>query len=92
MQADFFFFLGISQVRGSMRATAARPRHSHTNAGSKHRLKPTPQLTATPHPRPTEQGWDQTHILVATSQICFPCAATETPPLQFFKCVILFNS
>ena len=47
-----------SQARGGIRAIAASLRHSRT--GSKPRLQPTPQLLATPDPRPTErgQGWD----------------------------------
>ena len=57
----FFFFLlfraasaacGGSQARGLIRATA--PRHSHSNARSKPRLRPPPQLTAMPDPYPTE--------------------------------------
>ena len=53
---SFFFLLcratlvayGGSQARGQIRAVAAGLRHSHSNAGSKPRLRPTPQLTATP--------------------------------------------
>ena len=47
---------GRSQARGLIRATAARLRHGHNNAGSKLHLQPTPQLMATPDPEPTEQG------------------------------------
>ena len=39
-----------SQARGPVRATAASLQHSHSNAGSKQRLQPTPQLTAMPDP------------------------------------------
>ena len=39
---------GGSQAGGPIRAAAADLRHS--NAGSKPRLRPTPQLTATPDP------------------------------------------
>ena len=55
----FFFFLlfrvvpgayGGSQARGRNGATAAGLHHSHSNTGSKPRLRPTPQLTATPDP------------------------------------------
>ena len=35
---------------------AAGLRQSHSNVGSEPRLQPTPQLTATPDPQPTEQG------------------------------------
>ena len=41
---------GGSQARGLIGAVAAGLRQSHSNAGSEPRLKPTPQLTATPDP------------------------------------------
>ena len=47
---------GGSQARGRIRATAAGLQHSHSNAGSKPRLRPTPQLKAMPDLLPTEQG------------------------------------
>ena len=37
-----------SQARGWIWAVAASPHHSHSNAGSKPHLQPTPQLTAMP--------------------------------------------
>ena len=54
----FFFFLfkaspaayGGSQARGLLRARAAGPHHSHSNAGSRLCLRPTPQLMARPDP------------------------------------------
>ena len=59
----FFFFFGLfafsraaptahggSQATGRIGATAAGPRHSHSNSGSKPHLRPTPQLTAMPDP------------------------------------------
>ena len=56
----FFFFLnhsratpkvyGGSQVRGPIRAAATGLHHSHSNAGSKPRLRPTLQLMAMPDP------------------------------------------
>ena len=67
----FFFFLSFClfafarvapmacrapQVRGLIRAVAAGLRQSHSNLGSKPRLRPTPPLMATPDPQPTEQG------------------------------------
>ena len=64
----FFFFLtfslfratpmpyGGSQARGLMGAVAASLCQSHSNAGSKPRLSPTPEHTATLNPQPTEQG------------------------------------
>ena len=39
---------GGSQARGRIRAVAIGLRQSHSNVGSKPRLQPTPQLTATP--------------------------------------------
>jgi len=41
---------GSSQARGQIAAVAASLRQSHSNAGSKPRLRPTPQLTAMPDP------------------------------------------
>ena len=41
---------GGSQARGQIRAIAAGLHHSHSNAGSEPRLRPAPQLTATPDP------------------------------------------
>ena len=41
---------------GRIGATAAGLHHSHSNTGSEPHLQPTPQLTAVPDPRPTEQG------------------------------------
>ena len=54
----FFFLLfrtvpvayGGSQAGGQIRAVAASHSHSHSNVGSKLRLRPTPQLTATLDP------------------------------------------
>ena len=41
---------GGSQARGLIEAVAASLHHSHSNARSKLRLQPTPQLMATPDP------------------------------------------
>ena len=41
---------GGSQARGRIGAVATGLRQSHSNAGSEPRLRPTPQLTATPDP------------------------------------------
>ena len=41
---------GISQARDPIGAAAANLHHSHSHAGSKPHLRPTPQLTATPDP------------------------------------------
>ena len=55
---DFFVFLfraapvayGCSQARGPIGTVASGLCHSHSNLGSMPRLRPTPQLTATPDP------------------------------------------
>ena len=41
---------GGSQARGQIGAVAASIHHSHSNARSEPRLRPTPQLPATPDP------------------------------------------
>ena len=52
----FFFFRAApvayrgSQARGQIGAVAVGLHHSHSNSGSKPRLQPTLQLTATPDP------------------------------------------
>ena len=58
MKSPYIFFFAISwatpaayggsQARGLIGAVAASLRQSHSNAGSKPCLQPTPQLTATP--------------------------------------------
>ena len=47
---------GVSQARGWIGAVAAGLHQSRSNAGSEPSLRPTPQLTATPDPQPTEWG------------------------------------
>ena len=47
---------GGSQARGGIGAAAAGLPHSHSSSGSKPSLRPTPQLMATPDPRPPERG------------------------------------
>ena len=47
---------GGSEARGRIGAVAAGLHHSHNNWGSQPCLQPTPQLTATLDPWPTEQG------------------------------------
>ena len=47
---------GGSQARGRIGAAAASLHQSHSNARSELRLRPPPQLTATPDPEPTEPG------------------------------------
>ena len=46
---------GGSQAGGPIGAVATGLHHSHSNLGSEPRLQPTPQLTSTPDPQPTEQ-------------------------------------
>ena len=41
---------GGSQAKGQIRVVATGLRQSHSSAGSQPRLRPTPQLTATPDP------------------------------------------
>ena len=45
-----------SQAQGPIRAVASGLHHSHSNTRSEPHLQPTPQLTATPDPSPTERG------------------------------------
>jgi len=47
---------GGSQARGLIGAVAASLHQSHSNLGSELHLQPTPQLTATPDPQPTDRG------------------------------------
>ena len=99
----FFFFnfifgaalvaYGSSQAKDWIRATAAGLHPSHSNAGSKPCLQPTPQLTAMPHPEPSEQPcllmdpvglvkhWatkgTPSHIALVSRKQCAVRAATE---------------
>ena len=65
LQEDLFFLAfsratlvayGGSLARRLIGAVATSLRQSHGNAASEPRLQPTPQLMATPDPKPTEQG------------------------------------
>ena len=47
---------GGFQARGLIGAVAASLHQSHSNSGSEPHLRPTPQVTATLDPSPTEQG------------------------------------
>ena len=47
---------GSSQARGPIGAAAAGLHHSHSNTRSELCLRPTPQVTATLDPQPTEPG------------------------------------
>ena len=63
----FFFFFWLpyrgSQARSPIGAVAASLCHSHSHAGSKLSLRPTPQLTAMPF-NPLREARDQTHNLI----------------------------
>ena len=85
----FFFFVfylfratltsyGSSQARGRMGAVTAGLCHSHSNAGSEPRLRPTPHLIL----NPLGEARDQTRNLMVTSWICFSC--TTMIPLFLF--------
>ena len=64
--SSFFFFFAISwaaplaygdsQARDRIGVVAVGLCQSHSNMGSEPSLQPTPQLTTTPDPQPTEQG------------------------------------
>ena len=60
---------GGSQARGWIRAAAAGLRCSHQDAGSQLRLRPTPQLMATPGHNPLSGSRDHTEILMDTSRV-----------------------
>ena len=79
---------GGSQARGLIGAVAAGLRHSHSNARSKPSLQPTPQLTATPDPSPTErdQGMNlQPHGSYSDSLTTAPRQELLTYPFILFK-------
>ena len=60
---------GGSQARGPIGAAAVGLHHSHGDMGSEPRLRPTPQLMATPDPSPTEGARDPTCILMVPCQV-----------------------
>ena len=60
---------GGSQARGPIRAMVTGLRQSHSNAGSKPRLQPTPQLRQRQILNPLSKGRDQTLNLMVPSQI-----------------------
>ena len=88
----FFFFLGphlaygTSQARSQIGVTAASLHHSHSPAGSKPCLQPTPQLTPTPDPLIEARDW--TCILMDMTQICFPLCHNGNA-IIFFKYIFL---
>ena len=53
------------------------PQSHHSGARSEPRLRPMPQLVAMPDPLPTGKARDQTHILMAISQVLNPLSQKE---------------
>ena len=88
-----FVFLGAApavyggpQARGRIRATAAGLHHSHSNAGSKLRLRLPPQFTQQHHIlNPVSEARGPTYNLMVPSQIHFHCARTGNPDLEVLK-------
>ena len=74
-----------SQARGPIRSYSCQPMPQPQHAGTKPHLWPTPQLTATPDPWPTEWGRASNPILTDTSWILFYCATMGTPFFFFFS-------
>ena len=60
---------GGSQARGRIGAVAAGLHQRHSNVGSEPRLKPTPQLRATPDVNPLSKGRVRTRNLMVPSRI-----------------------
>ena len=75
---------GGSQARSLIKATAAPLHQSHNNTKSEPHLRPTPQLSATLDPSPTERGQGSNHNLIVPSQVHFCCAMMGTPSLIIF--------
>ena len=63
---------GSSQARGRVGTVATSLRYSHSYASSDLCLWPTPQLTATPDPQPTERGQGLNLHLVDISRVLNP--------------------
>ena len=74
---------GSFQPWGWIRASAPGLCYSHSSSGSEPHLWPTPQLTATLDPPPTEWGHGLNPFLMDTSRIHFCCATTGTPSSLF---------
>ena len=62
---------GGSQARGRIRAVAAGLRHSHSNAGPKPSLQPTPQFRAAQFLNPLSKTRDRICVLLDASQSHF---------------------
>ena len=99
----FFFFLlfratlaayGSSQARDQIRASAAAGprRHSHSNARSKPRLWPSPDLVAKWILNPLSEARDQTHIFMDTLSFLTCWSTMGTPQICFslWKLLCLF--
>ena len=71
---------GGSQARGPIRVTAAGLHHSHNNARSKPRLRPTPQLMPMLDPLPTDKDQPTTSRFL----VGFVSTAPRQEPLSFF--------
>ena len=76
---------GGSWARGRIRAAAAGPHHSHSNARSEPRLQPTPQH---PIPNPLSEARDGSHVLRDPGWVCYVWAWQE--PLFLFYFLILW--
>ena len=71
----FWPFLGPLQqhtevLRLGVKSELEPPAYARATAGSEPRLRPTPQLMATPDPQPTEQGQGSNPHLIVLSRIC----------------------
>ena len=67
---------GGSQARDLIGSVATSLHHSHSNAGSKPHLQPTPQLRQRRILNPLREARDRTYNLMVPSQIRFHCTAT----------------
>ena len=75
---------GGSRARGLIGATADGLCHSHSNAGSEPRLRPTPQLMATPDPSPTVRGQGSNLQLHGSWSDLFPLGHDRNSFFFFF--------
>ena len=73
---------GSSQVRGLIGAVAYAT--VTANMGSEPHLRPIPQLKQCQILNPLSEARDRTHVLMDTSQICFPCATIGPPHFTFY--------
>ena len=87
-----FFFLfraslvacGSSQARGRIRATTAGIHHSYSKARFEPYLWPTPQLTAKPDPRTTDQGQGSNLHPHGYQSDYFCCSTRRNPRIYIF--------